>query len=128
MLRVVSRRVRSGARVTRRTTPASGLTISPSRTLSSSSITRDASTSTSASPNASSPPTKWTRPLEAGVLPVYDGALAYIRRDSEAKKTLVEKAKKDGLDAAEVEKLEISSEINLPEVRWAFENGLSEQF
>ncbi|KAF9513867.1 hypothetical protein BS47DRAFT_1485340 [Hydnum rufescens UP504] len=68
----------------------------------------------------------WTRPLEPGVLPAYDEALAYIERDSENKRAELERLRKQTNPKASVEvleKLEIESQINLPEVRWNFKQG-----
>lgn len=68
----------------------------------------------------------WTRPLEPGVLPAYDEALAYIERDSENKRAELERLRKQTnpkVSAEVLEKLEIESEINLPEVRWNFNQG-----
>ncbi len=75
-----------------------------------------------------SEPKKWSRPLGIGVLPVYDEALAYIEKDAAIKRERLESLRKanDGSVSSEaLIKLEIESEINLPEVRWKFENGQS---
>jgi hypothetical protein len=76
-------------------------------------------------------PRKWVRPLEPGVLPAYDEALAYIERDAANKRAELARRgqtkDKDGQQwsAEELESLEIESEINLPEVRWNFQQGNS---
>ena len=75
-----------------------------------------------------SEPRKWRRPLEIGVLPAYDEALAYIEKDAAAKRERLEALRKvnDGtVSSKDLIKLEIESEINLPEIRWGFENGRS---
>lgn len=84
-------------------------------------------------------PRDWNRPLGVGVLPAYDEALKLIRKDSKALKGAMGKlriaigeAEKAALrdEAAIVamkEKLqivEVQSEINLPDVRWKFANGM----
>lgn len=84
-------------------------------------------------------PRQYMRPIGVGVLPVYDEALQYIKKDSEKiKKQLVAvKAEIETLQASsepnveEIERLkekvhilEIQSEINLPSVRWKARNGL----
>jgi hypothetical protein len=71
--------------------------------------------------------------VQAGVLPAYDEALKLIRADSEALKNEVEDVRKklasaQGEEAEALQKkveiLEVQSEINLPDVRWKFRNGL----
>lgn len=60
----------------------------------------------------------------------YDEALALIRRDSNAKLRELGVLKKRAEEQPElrkaVQKLEIESQINLPEVRWNLANGLGE--
>ncbi|KAH8101535.1 PEBP-like protein [Cristinia sonorae] len=84
-------------------------------------------------------PREYNRPIGVGVLPAYDEALAYIKRDSSRLsaelthcKTQLEAAEKEG-NASEVERLkekvkilEVQSEINLPSVRWKARNGLAD--
>lgn len=84
-------------------------------------------------------PRQYMRPIGVGVLPVYDEALQYIKKDSEKiKKQLVAvKAEIETLQASpepnveeieglkeKVHILEIQSQINLPSVRWKARNGL----
>lgn len=83
-------------------------------------------------------PRQYSRPIGVGILPAYDHALAYIKRDSSLRKMELEKylaeleaAEKDGKDLLEIERLqekvkilEVQSEINLPSVRWKAKNGL----
>lgn len=84
-------------------------------------------------------PRRWNRSLAPGVLPAYDEALRYIRQDSCA---LRAEAQYNRLALREAESsptpdpesikglseklaiLEIQSEVNRPEVRWNFRNGL----
>lgn len=92
-------------------------------------------------------PQKWNRPIAHGVLPAYDEALRIINADSRALKTELSELKKEvqALDlelqnTSDPEKLqaldteleqmkdkldiiEIQSEINLPNVRWAVRDG-----
>ena len=85
-------------------------------------------------------PRQYMRPIGVGVLPAYDEAVEYIRKDSQKlKKQLagvqaeLEKvqASKDPDVAEQAEKLkkkaeilEVQSEINLPSIRWKARNGL----
>ena len=93
-------------------------------------------------------PRKWTRPLDYGVVPAYDLALAEITRDSNAiKKEAAElrtllKTKQDAYAAlkdpdalraldAELEVilrklniLDVQSEVNLPWIRWKVNNAM----
>ncbi|KAG9104689.1 hypothetical protein FRC06_000075 [Ceratobasidium sp. 370] len=62
---------------------------------------------------------EYQRPLAPGVLPVYDLAVELLQKDSAAKKALLETETDPQKKAA----LEIQSQINLPEVRWAFAQG-----
>ncbi|KAF8320624.1 phosphatidylethanolamine-binding protein [Cantharellus anzutake] len=76
--------------------------------------------------SATAQPNNWKRPLEVGVLPAYDEAVAYIEKDAAAKREKLEALRKvaDGsLSPGELLKLEIESKINLPQVRWNFENN-----
>ncbi|KDQ17656.1 hypothetical protein BOTBODRAFT_29825 [Botryobasidium botryosum FD-172 SS1] len=76
----------------------------------------------------------YARPLPPGALPAYDLAVELINGDAAAKRAKVERLhaelEKTGEDVEKtklekaLEKLEIESEINLPEVRWNFKNGL----
>jgi large subunit ribosomal protein L35 len=86
-------------------------------------------------------PRQWNRPLAPGVLPAFDEALRYIRQDSHAL-TAELQHNRSSLREAETspnpdlelikglkEKLavlEVQSEVNRPEVRWYFRNGLGE--
>lgn len=84
-------------------------------------------------------PRQYSRPIGVGVLPAYDEALAYIKRDSGLRKEelrryqlALDKAQNEPeVDTVEVERLqekvkilEVQSEINLPSVRWKARNGL----
>jgi large subunit ribosomal protein L35 len=92
-------------------------------------------------------PREWSRPLAQGVLPAYDEALRYILWDSavlteearqlkkqvehkqELCKNLPDSEKQSilsELDALQekVGIIEVQSQINRPEVRWKFRNGL----
>lgn len=84
-------------------------------------------------------PRQYMRPIGVGVLPVYDYALDYIKKDSAKLKSQLaayradlEKAQSAAEpDLEEIERLtekikilEIQSEINLPSVRWKANNGL----
>lgn len=88
-----------------------------------------ASTSTAETPTTTTDdakPTKWVRPLEPGALPAYDEALAYIERDAANKRAELARwreMKDKNVEQDELERLEIESEINLPEVRWNFQQG-----
>lgn len=88
-------------------------------------------------------PRQWSRPLGVGVLPVYDEALAYIKRDSALRKQELQEYREELVKAesakpvktAEVERLkekveilEIQSEINLPSVRWKARNGMGTRY
>lgn len=84
-------------------------------------------------------PRQWNRPLAPGVLPAFDEALRYIRQDSHALRAEAQ-YNRSALRAAESspdpdpelikglkEKLailEVQSEVNCPEIRWNFRNGL----
>ncbi|THH30397.1 hypothetical protein EUX98_g3788 [Antrodiella citrinella] len=84
-------------------------------------------------------PRQYSRPVGVGILPAYDHALAYIKRDSAQCKAELEKyeaelavAEKEG-KVEEVARLrekvgilEVQSEINLPSVRWKARNGLAD--
>ncbi|KAG9073478.1 hypothetical protein FS749_015125 [Ceratobasidium sp. UAMH 11750] len=61
----------------------------------------------------------YQRPLAPGVLPVYDLAVELLQKDSAAKKALLEAE----VDPKNKASLEIQSQVNLPEVRWAFAQG-----
>lgn len=86
-------------------------------------------------------PRQWNRPLAPGVLPAFDEALRYIRQDSHAlraetqyNRSVLQEAKSSPNPDPELVKslkekltiLEVQSEINRPEVRWYFRNGLGE--
>ncbi|CAE6438244.1 unnamed protein product [Rhizoctonia solani] len=63
--------------------------------------------------------TAYQRPLPPGKLPVYDLALELLEKDSAEKRALLTKETDPAIKA----KLDISSQINLPEVRWNFAQG-----
>ncbi|CAE6430358.1 hypothetical protein ACGC1H_001219 [Rhizoctonia solani] len=63
--------------------------------------------------------TAYQRPLPPGKLPVYDLAVELLEKDSAEKKALLASE----TDPAKREKLEILSDINLPEVRWNVTQG-----
>jgi hypothetical protein len=77
----------------------------------------------------------WNRPFPKGVLPVYDEALKFIKKDSAILKAKL-KALRADIDAAQqegkdveamkkhAEKLDIESQVNLPSVRWRVDSGL----
>jgi len=76
----------------------------------------------------------WSRPIRSGINQAYDQALVLIRNDADAKNKELEKiqTKLNSLEPStseyqdlrrKVQKLEISSKINLPEVRWNFKQG-----
>lgn len=86
-------------------------------------------------------PRKWNRPLASGVLPAYDEALRYICQDSHAlraetqytRSALREAESSPNQDPQLLEGLkeklailEVQSEVNRPEVRWYFRNGLGQ--
>jgi large subunit ribosomal protein L35 len=75
-------------------------------------------------------PTQWTRPHVSGEVPIYDMAMRIIEEDSARHKSeivrlqaLSEKEPQNEQLRRDIEKLEILSEVNVPEVRWKFENG-----
>jgi large subunit ribosomal protein L35 len=84
-------------------------------------------------------PRDWKRPIAYGVLPAYDEALRYLKKDSAALKketeelqVIISKEEEDPeRDEVALQKkreklniLEVQSEINLPEVRWQVANGM----
>lgn len=84
-------------------------------------------------------PREWSRPIGVGVLPAYDEALEYIKRDAVARTRELEGYRADlakaesaqVVDAVEVQRLqekvqilEVQSEINLPTIRWKARNGM----
>lgn len=86
-------------------------------------------------------PRQYSRPIGVGVLPVYDQALGYIKRDSKLRKeeleeyrVLLKKAEstpdwnQDDLKRLKekIRILEVQSEINLPSIRWKARNGLAD--
>ena len=86
-------------------------------------------------------PRQYSRPIGVGVLPVYDQALGYIKRDSKLRKAeleeyqnLLKKAestpdwKPEDLEKLKdkIRILEVQSEINLPSIRWKAKNGLAD--
>jgi len=75
-------------------------------------------------------PTHWTRPHAPGEVPLYDMAMKIIEEDSARHKSelvrlqaLSEKEPQNEQHRRDIEKLEILSEVNIPEVRWKFENS-----
>lgn len=96
-------------------------------------------TDTSATPPPATPRASrtWSRPLAGGVNKAYDEALALIKRDSQSKLQEITRIRGE-LDAPGVDefakarleqrlrKLEIESEVNLPEVQWGVKNGIGE--
>lgn len=77
----------------------------------------------------------WKRPLAPGVIKAYDEALALVRKDAnlkiqevqQLKKTLKASPERDTPEERRrLEKLEVESQINLPEVRWNVKNGQGE--
>ena len=75
-------------------------------------------------------PTQWTRPHAPGEVPLYDMAVKIIEEDSARHKleiarlqALSEKEPQNEQLRRGIEKLEILSEVNVPEVRWKSENG-----
>ncbi|KII86518.1 hypothetical protein PLICRDRAFT_165126 [Plicaturopsis crispa FD-325 SS-3] len=80
-------------------------------------------------------PREWNRPIPVGVIPAYDLALEYLKRDADALRAELEQvraqaAKAEGEEAEQLlEKariLEVQSEINLPDVRWKTANGMAD--
>ncbi|KAF9785946.1 phosphatidylethanolamine-binding protein [Thelephora terrestris] len=86
-------------------------------------------------------PRQWNRPLAPGVLPAFDEALRYIRQDSHAlraetqyNRSVLQEAESSPNPDLELVKglkeklavLEVQSEVNRPEVRWYFRNGLAD--
>ena len=86
-------------------------------------------------------PRQWNRPLAPGVLPVYDEALRYIRQDSRAlraeaqyNRSALREAESSPSPDPELTKglkeklaiIEVQSEVNCPNIRWNFRNGLGE--
>ena len=86
-------------------------------------------------------PRQWNRPLAPGVLPAFDEALRYIRQDSHALRAEVQYNRSALRDAEsspnpdpklinglkeKLAILEVQSEVNCPEVRWYFRNGLGD--
>jgi len=85
------------------------------------------------------PNATYVPPIPAGVLPVYDEALAIIKRDQDKKRSKIEQIKwslekevtKDDVETQKRLKdqmtfLEIETEINDPEVRRRFRNGIGD--
>ena len=75
-------------------------------------------------------PTQWTRPHAPGEVPLYDMALKIIEEDSARHKldivrlqALAEKEPQNEQLRRGIEKLEILSEVNVPEAQWKFDNG-----
>jgi hypothetical protein len=80
-------------------------------------------------------PTHWTRPHAPGEVPLYDMALKIIEEDSALHKAeiarlqvLLEKDPQNEQLQRDIGKIEILSEVNVPEIRWKFENGYGEGF
>ncbi|KAG8992288.1 hypothetical protein FRB90_001047 [Tulasnella sp. 427] len=72
---------------------------------------------------------EWSRPIARGLNKAYDDALALIQKDSAKKTEELHKRRKalqgetDVAKAKRLEKLEIESQINLPEVHWNIKHG-----
>ncbi|KAG9050363.1 hypothetical protein FS837_005984 [Tulasnella sp. UAMH 9824] len=75
---------------------------------------------------------QWSRPLARGVNKAYDEALALIQKDSAKKTEELQKRRKalreesedvKQANAKKLEKLEIESQINVPEVHWNISHG-----
>lgn len=72
---------------------------------------------------------EWTRPLPEGELPVYDLALDIIHKDSERltkqaeaiKAQLARRPTDSGL-AKRLDRLQVLSQVNIPAVKWSFDN------
>jgi hypothetical protein len=80
-------------------------------------------------------PTHWTRPHALGEVPLYDMALKLIEEDSARHKAeiarlkvLLEKDPQNEQLRRDIGKIEILSEVNVPEIRWKFENGYGKGF
>lgn len=80
-------------------------------------------------------PREWSRPLANGVIKAYDEAVALIRHDSNLKMRELHRVQKEmeGADASlkkglegRLQKLQIESQINLPEIRWQMKEGLGQ--
>lgn len=78
-------------------------------------------------------PAQWTRLHAPGEVPLYDMALKVIEEDSTRHKAemarlqaLSEEDPQNEQLRRDIEKIEILSEVNVPEVRWKFENGYGE--
>lgn len=84
-------------------------------------------------------PRQWNRPVVKGSLPAYDQAIRVIQEDSASLKQELEHYQKMLADTKlvpdadpetvqqleeKVHILEVQSEVNLPDVRWKFKNGL----
>ncbi|WFD36056.1 mitochondrial 54S ribosomal protein YmL35 [Malassezia cuniculi] len=65
----------------------------------------------------------WTPAVARGKVPAYDAALAYISEDAAQQASRAEDAAKAGSDAAVVDALRVTAEINLPHVREQFISG-----
>ena len=65
----------------------------------------------------------WKPAVARGTVPAYDAALAYITDDAAAQASRAEQAAAAGADAAQVDALRITAEINLPHVRMQFLSG-----
>ena len=80
-------------------------------------------------------PRDWNPPVRPGVIPAYDEAVAYIRKDAAAVQMEID-ALRSSLDKGQVpsegvedakkrlDVLEIMAQVNLPEVRWKAANGM----
>ena len=82
---------------------------------------------------------QFKHPLRPGQLAAYDEAIKYLEEDSKEVRKWLEETRRAGESsgttegeastsnsAAEIERLEVNSLINLPEVRWKFRNGQGE--
>lgn len=102
-----------------------------SRTNGTQSIIRQLATATEAISTAAPPPSpQWKRPVAPGVVKAYDEALALLKKDSKLKTRELQQRTKASKDTGALNdqlfKLELESQVNLPEVRWAVKNGHGE--
>lgn len=97
-------------------------------------------TSSSTDASVLSQKKQWKRPLEQGVLPAYDAAVAYIARDGKAKREQAEALQREIDDPSaktkhskelrqmreRIQGLQIAAVVNDPETRWRHRNGQGE--
>lgn len=65
----------------------------------------------------------WKSPLRSGKVKAYDEALKYVRADSQALRRELAQLPRDERHHDRIRVLQVQSEINLPEVRYAFKTG-----